>query len=663
MPPPIKKTQIKKKKKPTTGLGPKKVPKKKASVSGKNIKFGKATTCRQYLHPYYCNPFNLVDEESEKESAFLATKQFDDFEESVDNNSSCDEDYSDDGDEGQDAYKPGGYHPVNIGDKFHARYTVIEKLGWGHFSTVWMTYDKKASSSGFPEFIALKVQKSAAHYREAALDEIELLNCAASKAKSEAVGAEFGLDYDPCVVLMYDHFEHNGPNGKHVCMTFEILGENLLKVIKKYEYRGIPIPIVKNFVRQICIGLDFLHRHCSIIHTDLKPENILIGTPPTIPSIEDVRNLLAGTPTKVKTLKKVKQGGQSAIKSESFEKHQDHGKVLSTEQRKKLKKKLKKKRQQARKNETKKRGSRRKGGADKGDTSSADMTAKEMLLMELDSYPVGSSRASTGAVAVSAVSGPTRNLLPTKLSSESLSSTSGLALVQMVNELPSLVSAEKGAGVAIPPLSSTRALSSLKATVQSDRVFVDGQREEDDEAFDLSQRGGPHGPGLTMDDGDVGHYYETDLQREERSSKRMNSLQDLDIGGDDDYNGGEEIEEVSKKYSGSDPNSPGKLKIPVVSLTGFDATEDIAMPSWMRPTMFSFLNFNMENGGSNGRVGTVGGGIGGPIGGQGQAPVETKGLLYDRMMAIPKDMWIPAPRGMLTKLTMVSPNLVEDSNK
>lgn len=37
----------------------------------------------------------------------------------------------------------GGYHPVRVGEKFKdGRYTVLHKLGWGHFSTVWMVLDE-----------------------------------------------------------------------------------------------------------------------------------------------------------------------------------------------------------------------------------------------------------------------------------------------------------------------------------------------------------------------------------------------------------------------------------------------------------------------------------------------------------------------------------------
>jgi serine/threonine-protein kinase SRPK3 len=43
-------------------------------------------------------------------------------------------------------YCKGGYHPVQIGDAFSdARYTVVRKLGWGHFSTVWLAKDAKYS--------------------------------------------------------------------------------------------------------------------------------------------------------------------------------------------------------------------------------------------------------------------------------------------------------------------------------------------------------------------------------------------------------------------------------------------------------------------------------------------------------------------------------------
>lgn len=41
------------------------------------------------------------------------------------------------------------------------------------------------------------------------------------------------------VVDLYDYFEHDGPNGKHVCMVFEVMGPNLLTLIKQYNFSGV----------------------------------------------------------------------------------------------------------------------------------------------------------------------------------------------------------------------------------------------------------------------------------------------------------------------------------------------------------------------------------------------------------------------------------------
>ena len=59
-------------------------------------------------------------------------------------------------------------------------------------------------------------------------------------------------------------------------MVFEILGVNLLEIIKKYEYQGVPMNLCRKIAKQTLIGLDYLHNVCGIIHTDLKPENVLL---------------------------------------------------------------------------------------------------------------------------------------------------------------------------------------------------------------------------------------------------------------------------------------------------------------------------------------------------------------------------------------------------
>lgn len=166
-------------------------------------------------------------------------------------------------------YKKGGYHPVKLGDLYNNRYLVIKKLGWGHFSTVWLAEDQSSQSTPLNKYVALKIVKSAKHYTEAAEDEIRLLEkvCQCSKEiKGEACR----------VVMLLDNFYVEGPNGRHVAMVFEVLGANLLKLIRMNDHQGLPLPLVKSLSKQMLQGLDHLHRRCGIIHTDLKPENILL---------------------------------------------------------------------------------------------------------------------------------------------------------------------------------------------------------------------------------------------------------------------------------------------------------------------------------------------------------------------------------------------------
>lgn len=164
-----------------------------------------------------------------------------------------------------DDYKPGGYHAVRVGDLLDGRrYKVLRKLGWGQFSTVWLCLDKANSRR-----CAVKIQKAEYNYMEAAKDEIKLLS-AINKLRSNRASIP--------IVRLLDHFQENGPNGVHVCMCFEELGMSLVSLMKRFDFRGIPVNLVRVIARQILQGLVFIHEQCKIIHTDLKPENVLLAT-------------------------------------------------------------------------------------------------------------------------------------------------------------------------------------------------------------------------------------------------------------------------------------------------------------------------------------------------------------------------------------------------
>ena len=194
-----------------------------------------------------------------------------------------DSNYSED--EGLEDYKIDGYHPVHVGEILLDRYVIMQKLGYGHFSTAWLALDNNNGN-----YVAIKIQKSDERYIQGAYDEIEILQALAKKNFDEEWIKSLREYYkdDPeklnelekvehtQVVQLLNSFIHNGQNGKHFCMVFEVMGVTLLEIIKRYNYKGIPLPLVRIITKQILIGLDFLHRICHIIHTDMKPENILV---------------------------------------------------------------------------------------------------------------------------------------------------------------------------------------------------------------------------------------------------------------------------------------------------------------------------------------------------------------------------------------------------
>lgn len=42
-------------------------------------------------------------------------------------------------------YKPGGYHPIHLGDSLESgRYQILHKIGWGGYATVWLAKDHRS---------------------------------------------------------------------------------------------------------------------------------------------------------------------------------------------------------------------------------------------------------------------------------------------------------------------------------------------------------------------------------------------------------------------------------------------------------------------------------------------------------------------------------------
>ncbi|TGJ78567.1 hypothetical protein E0Z10_g10195 [Xylaria hypoxylon] len=170
-------------------------------------------------------------------------------------------------DEGDDVYEPGGFHPVYIGDVYNSRYKILNKIGYGGYSTVWVIEDLQSQTNDQREFLALKVLRADCYGTEHDIFEREILSHLRDGSRNL-----LGYKY---VTHLVDDFEHEGPNGKHVCLVFQLYGETLRSFGTWFDESMIPTAVMRIFTFQLLCALDFAHEH-GVIHTDIQPSNIFV---------------------------------------------------------------------------------------------------------------------------------------------------------------------------------------------------------------------------------------------------------------------------------------------------------------------------------------------------------------------------------------------------
>ncbi|KAJ5507554.1 kinase domain-containing protein [Penicillium freii] len=109
-------------------------------------------------------------------------------------------------------YMPGGYHPTLIGDTFcSGRYTVVHKLGFGGYSTIWLAWDEQHR-----RYVLLKILTARASPDSHEGDVLHHL----MKSDPTHPGKRF-------IPPLLDQFWFHGPNGPHQCLVGEPAGYNL----------------------------------------------------------------------------------------------------------------------------------------------------------------------------------------------------------------------------------------------------------------------------------------------------------------------------------------------------------------------------------------------------------------------------------------------------
>ncbi|KAI1912232.1 hypothetical protein LOZ61_003394 [Ophidiomyces ophidiicola] len=164
------------------------------------------------------------------------------------------------------------YYPVKIGQIFNNRYRLIAKLGYGAYSTVWLSWDGRAS-----EYISLKVSVRVNNAETCPVfNEVNMLRRLREfEEKEEAKYGDkhIGLPY---IRLANEIFETESQFGQHYCMAFKSQGSSLRTLQELIPTSRMPRSMTKCFIHRLLFVMNWLHVTCNVAHTDISAQNILM---------------------------------------------------------------------------------------------------------------------------------------------------------------------------------------------------------------------------------------------------------------------------------------------------------------------------------------------------------------------------------------------------
>ncbi|KAI0785883.1 kinase-like protein [Abortiporus biennis] len=180
--------------------------------------------------------------------------------------------------EPQEQYRPGGYHPIAIGDVFSERYCVVEQIGWSFYSTVWHVEDFLTQSRAAMKVIASRITKNKAGWDER--------GCMIALRDQNPQAPGHGH-----ICQLFDTFMVDGPNGRHICLIIEIMGPTVLDIYccsPRSGFKFLPLFLVKRISQHVLLALQYMHETCNIVHTDIKGNDIFMTGIPSTPVLPEM---------------------------------------------------------------------------------------------------------------------------------------------------------------------------------------------------------------------------------------------------------------------------------------------------------------------------------------------------------------------------------------
>ncbi|KXX76395.1 Serine/threonine-protein kinase SRPK [Madurella mycetomatis] len=173
-----------------------------------------------------------------------------------------------DGVERVEKYEPGGYHPVMVDDLLHDHYRVVDELGFGGYSTIWLCRDIRME-----RYVAVKVGISGASLPRRESDILHELST--SKPTSRLANAV--VEASDHVQNILDEFTVEGPNGSHPCYVVAPAQGNLREASFS---RLFPVEVARALAAKLAMAVAFVHSH-GYVHGDIHLRNVLVRLPST----------------------------------------------------------------------------------------------------------------------------------------------------------------------------------------------------------------------------------------------------------------------------------------------------------------------------------------------------------------------------------------------
>ncbi|KMU92026.1 hypothetical protein CIHG_09834 [Coccidioides immitis H538.4] len=165
------------------------------------------------------------------------------------------------GAESLEKYKLRGYHPIMIGDMLHKRYRIVDKLGFGGYSTVWLAKDTRLN-----HYVAVKVGIANSLPHESKI--LRALLVPQPSSLSTHPGRK-------SIPLPLDEFELRGPNGTHPCYTMTPARCNLREVSFS---RLFPLEVTRALSAGLTLAIAYMHSQ-GYVHGDIHLRNVLVKLP------------------------------------------------------------------------------------------------------------------------------------------------------------------------------------------------------------------------------------------------------------------------------------------------------------------------------------------------------------------------------------------------